>query len=122
MQAPVDRVPTVSEYVTDSNEVWQTTRDHESDAGTVTGEDRMELGLPHADVGFYQRIEARVEAKRPSTGRVDQRSWFEIDDGNDIIRVESTTRTSRDAATVHLLAAEDDATVFEETWRWNRER
>jgi len=117
MAPPDESVPTTGWRATDARTAWETAREHVGDAARVTMTDEGTLDLPHVDLESSVTAECRVAARDPTTATVTSDVEMTLDYGTETVRVESTSRVTRDLAQLWTRVTVEDHPVFEETWR-----
>ncbi|MWV65064.1 CocE/NonD family hydrolase [Halorubrum sp. JWXQ-INN 858] len=110
--------PLSSPFVTRSEGEWETTREHRSDTVTVHTTDEKTIELPHGPtMRWRETVRWSVTADDPATARTWTDIEAELDYGSDVVRAETTARTTHDGSNLAVHLTHDGQTVLDRTWR-----
>jgi hypothetical protein len=93
-----------------------TSREHETDTAVFEKHQRREESLPHADMSIEFDERAKVQAQDPSSALFSTDNSFVVDYDTEELRVEVSSRVSREATEMTTRVYRDDQLVFDETW------
>jgi putative CocE/NonD family hydrolase len=93
-----------------------TAREHEADTATFEKHQRRGESLPHADMTLEFDERATVQASDPTSAVFSVDDEFVVEYDTEEIRVEVSSRVSRDATEISTQVFRDGQLVFDETW------